>query len=155
MGLLTQVGIKRYALAKGKTYIGICDEKHCGRLILATELYTVLKWGPREDRLTFLGLKPLKIRCNVCQEHISPRPKLELKKFKCNKALKTALMKIFEKEKKLSIDTKSLISRLKRRKKFSKLKKLEFTKVLKIVKKEKLLTHIDKVWKLPKQIKSK
>ena len=152
MGMLTEVGKQRYTLRTGKHCIAICDEKNCGHLISATELYVVRKWKPRKDQLTFLGLIPAKIRCTVCQERINPRP-IRVKasaSAKLNKPLLRTISRLFEKFPKTVLDTKTLIAKIRRKKKFSKTKRVEFTKVLKALRKDKVLTRKNKLWKVSK-----
>ena len=148
MAMLTPKGQARYTLATGRQCIAICDVKNCGHLIAATELYTVVKWKPRTDGATFLGAIPAKVRCNACQERKYPRPKIDkvaIAKNKLTKSLRVALLKIFEKHKAgYSVDL--LVSKLRRRKKFLKVKKGEVTKALKALKKDKVLIVKDKVW---------
>ena len=149
--MLTVLGQQKYALATGKHFIAVCDQKNCGKLIPVGALYTVLKWGPRKDGLTFLGLRVVKLRCMECQFKKYPLPVIVKKGKKVNKVLTTAIMKLYTKSPNTSLDTKTLISKFKLKTKFSKLKRSEFTKVLKALKKDKSLIYKEKVWKLSKQ----
>lgn len=154
MALLSSKDIARYALATGKSFLASCDEKFCGKLILATECYTVIKWAPRTDKLTFLSPTPLHIRCRACQLTKYPLPIIK-KTSKGNKPLRTSILKLYDKLPKTSLDTKTLIAKFKRKTKFAKMKRKEFSLTLKALKKEKLLVYKDKLWLAPKKIKPK
>lgn len=151
MGLLTEKGKRRYALAIGKRFIGVCDRKFCRRLIPVDEIYTVIKWRKRPDKLTFLGAIPEKIICKNCQYMLHPIPDVKKhKEVKGAKKLKTSLSNFFTKYYESQYTTKLLIAKFQKKAKFKKLKKKEFTKALRELKKEKVLQFKEKQWSLRK-----
>lgn len=149
MGLLTEKGQQRYALALGKRFIAACDRKSCRRLIPVGELFTVTKWEPRDDGLLFLGARPARILCKDCQSELHPIPKVEKSKVKVNKPLIRAVMKLLSKGS-FSMDIKMLSYKLGRRKKFAKLSTVELRKTLKYLKKDKSLQVKDGMWSVRK-----
>jgi hypothetical protein len=156
MGLLSAAEISHYALTTGKIFQAVCDAKNCGKLILATELFTVVTSDSRTDGLVFLGAIPTKIRCNACQRAKYPIPIIKKKMLsKMAKAISKAILRLYEKNPKTVLDTKTLISKFKRKAKFSKVKRKEFTVALRSLKKDKMLVYSDKLWKAPKKSKAK
>lgn len=154
MGLLTVKGKKRYALATGKVFIGVCDRKVCRRLIPINELYTVLKWRTTKGIENIARQVPDKILCKQCQNELHPIPDVKKVKLeKGSKKIKTSLRNFFEKFFESTYSTKLLIAKFQRKAKFKKTKKKEFTKALRELKKEKVLQYKNKVWSLKKEIK--
>lgn len=158
MGLLTPKEQARYALAHGRHYIAFCDR--CQELILMGQLYVVVKAQPRKDGLTFLGAVPLKVRCMHCDNKLHPKREMlkqkhSEQKVTGNKTVRRYVIRLFEKNKKLKISTKSLLGKLRKRQKTAKLKHRELTKVLRTLKQEKFLLYKLKLWQVRKIKKSK
>jgi hypothetical protein len=131
MALLSAEQQQHFRLAHGKMYLASCDGP-CNLLIPASDLYVVKSWGPRKDKLLFLGAVPKEIFCMTCaklergelkmvdgliQEPKAATVKVKVKKRDMIGPIRRAVLKLFEVEKpKSGLTTPEIVLRLYKRK---------------------------------------
>lgn len=151
MGLLTPKQQKEMLLAHGKSFIAVCDE--CEKLIEYGKLYVVLKWRKDKSVAAMPRQAPDKIRCMDCNDEKLGKKKKEHKEGKpethdLQSGVRRRVLKIFAKSN-MPLDTNALLSQLKRREEFRKLKKTELKETLRAMKQMKELQRRNRVWSVP------
>lgn len=163
MAMLSIEDQQRFRLVHGKQFLYSCDGP-CGLLIPATEMPIVRTWGPRKDKLLFLGAIPKDVLCKRCADVASgkvkivdglvkdtpePTDKPKPKRRDMIAAVRRNVIRILTDEKpKTGYSTDELILKLYRKASLREHKKGEIRKTLGLMKRFRDLKKANEKWKL-------
>lgn len=171
MSLLSAEDVKKCLLGHGKVFKHVCDTPGCGKCLLDSDLFIVLKWKKRTDGLqSMLGPIPEKIRCMSCEHILHPPPEVVKVKgagrgakkvapevaagIKIDENLRKFILRLLKKSPE-GIPVASFISTLRRKKMVREMSKKDVSATIKGMKKLKMFRKKAGAFMLPKEKKSK